>query len=87
MDDISSLFIVISSFIVLVVMPTNHIKFNPPRALTSEETQQTMQQWKINFRQYMKRDDTYRTFLNMVWNPAVVNYGLAAETTGLLLLS
>ena len=64
-------------------MPTHHIKFNPPRALTSEETQQTMQQWKINFRQYMKRDDTYRTFLNMDWNPAAANYGLVAETTGL----
>ena len=82
-DIISSLFPVISSYIALVVMPTHHIKFNPPRALTSEETQQTMQQWKINFRQYIKRDDTYRTFLNMDWNPAVDDYGLAAETTGL----
>ena len=63
-------------------MTTHHIKVNPPRALTSEETQQSMQQWKINFKQYMKRDDSYRIFLNLEWNSSRLNYGLAAEADG-----
>ena len=64
-------------------MPTNHIKFHPPRVLTSDETQQSMQQWKINFKQYMKRDDSYRTFLTREWDPTHITYGLVAEVDGL----
>ena len=62
---------------------THHIKFNPPRALTADETQQSMQQWKINFKQYMKRDDSYRTFLTKQWDPSQQNYGLEEEDAGL----
>ena len=62
---------------------THHIKFHPPRALTSDETQQMMQQWKINFKQYMKRDDSYRPFLTGEWDPSQANYALVAEEAGL----
>ena len=58
---------------------SNHLKFAPPRPLTNEETQQSMATWKVNFRQYIKRDDSYRGFLNGEWNPALPNYNLAAE--------
>ena len=43
-----------------------------------------MQRWKIGFRQYIKRDDQYRPFLNMEWNSARANYNMAGEgETGL----
>ena len=63
---------------------SSHLKFAPPRNLCSEETQLTMQRWKIGFRQYIKRDDQYRPFLNMEWNSARANYNMAGEgETGL----
>ena len=42
-----------------------------------------MQQWKINFKQYMKRDDSYRTFLSKQWDSTRLNYGFAAEADGM----
>ena len=71
MDDIFQLFFVIISLSLVVdTMTTHHLKFAPPRPLTSEETQLTMQRWKVNFKQYLKRDDTYRPFLNLAWDPS-----------------
>ena len=64
-------------------MAQSHLKFTPPRALTNEETQLTMTRWKINFKQYMKRDPSYITFLNMEWVPTAENYNLQEETEGL----
>ena len=64
-------------------MAQSHLKFTPPRALTNEETQLTMTRWKINFKQYMKRDPSYITFLNMEWVPTAENYKLQKETEGL----
>ena len=43
-----------------------------------------MQRWKVNFKQYLKRDDTYRPFLNLAWDPSRNHYNLAGEgDTGL----
>ena len=61
-----------------------HIKFAPPRPLTSEETQLTMQKWKVNFKQFIKRDSSYKGFLTAVWDSSRDNYNLRAETTGLM---
>ena len=63
----------------------SHIKVPVPRKLENKETQQSLLQWKMQFRQYMKQDDHYRTFLasDVRWRPTQNNYGFAAETTGL----
>ena len=62
-----------------------HVKVPLPRKLENKETQQSLLQWKMQFRQYMKRDDHYKTFLasDVEWNPNAVNYGFAAEAVGL----
>ena len=62
-----------------------HIKVPLPRKLENKETQQSLSQWKMQFRQYMKQDDHYRTFLSSTsrWNPNARDYGFTAETTGL----
>ena len=62
-----------------------HIKIREPRKLECKETALSIQQWKMQFKQYMKQDDTYKTFLgsNVTWNPNVQNYGFVAETRGL----
>ena len=63
-----------------------HIKFHPPRPLTDQETTHTLSQWKINFRQFCKKDDSYKYFLRseVTWNPDADNFGFRAnvgETT------
>ena len=67
-------------------MPSKHIKFHPPRPLTDQETTHTLSQWKINFRQFCKKDDSYKHFLGseVIWNPEALNYGFTVnvgETT------
>ena len=62
-----------------------HIKVPLPRKLENKETRQSLLQWKMQFRQYMKQDDHYRKFLasDTLWNPNARDYGFTAETTGL----
>ena len=60
------------------------MKVPPPRPLQNNETTHTLAQWKINFRQYCKRDDTYRLFLksSTTWNSQEVNYGFTNPING-----
>ena len=62
-----------------------HIKIREPRKLESTETALSLQQWRMQFKQYMKQDDSYKTFLasNVVWDSSRQNYGFRDETTGL----
>ena len=62
-----------------------HIKIKEPRKLECKETVLSLQQWKMQYKQYMKQDDQYKTFLgsNVVWDPNLPNYGFIAETRGL----
>ena len=57
-------------------------KIPMPRQLTNEETLETLQHWKVCFKNYWRRDDVYKTFLSstFTWDPTEVNYGLSAET-------
>ena len=63
----------------------NHVKIPLPRKLETKETMQSLQQWMMQFKQYMKQDDNYRGFLasDVVWNPAHRTYGFEAEAEGL----
>ena len=53
------------------------VKVSPPRQLVDTETTHSLTQWKINFKQYCKRDDHYRHFLSATttWDATVENYG------------
>ena len=64
---------------------STHVKIPLPRKLESKETMQSLQQWKMQFKQYMKQDDNYRCFLgsDVAWNPTHVTYGFEAEAAGL----
>ena len=46
---------------------------------------QSLQQWRMQFRQYIKQDDQYRLFLASTtqWNPTAQNCGCVDEETGL----
>ena len=60
---------------------TSKIKFHPPRPLADSETSHSLSQWKINFRQFCKKDDSYKLFLlsTTTWAPASNNYGFNAN--------
>ena len=62
-----------------------HIRVKEPRKLENAETMQSLQQWQTQFRQYVKRDDSYKKFLasDTTWNPSQTNYGFVAEQEGL----
>ena len=50
----------------LVKMTTNvisQVKVLPPRPLSSTETVHSLSQWKINFKQYCKKDEAFKFFL------------------------
>ena len=48
----------------LVEMSGKHsVKILPPRPLTSTETTHSLSQWRINFKQYCKKDETFKYFL------------------------
>ena len=55
----------------------NRIKVLPPRPLTNNESSHSLAQWKINFRQFMKKDDAYASFLKstVTWDASKENYG------------
>ena len=54
-------------------------------ACRQKETVLSLQQWRMQFKQYIKQDDHYRRFLgsNVTWDPTLANYGFLAETQGL----
>ena len=39
------------------------VKILPPRPLTATETTHSLSQWRINFKQYCKKDETFKFFL------------------------
>ena len=47
--------------------------------------QQSLDQWKMLYRQFIKKDDPYRKFLSsdIQWRPQEKNYGFVIETEGL----
>ena len=59
---------------------SGQIKVPPPRPLNNSETTHTLAQWRINFKQYCKRDESYRTFLQSTttWDSNRENYGFTA---------
>ena len=61
-----------------------HIRVQAPRKLELKESQQSLTQWKMQFRQYMKQGTSNRFFLasDTEWNPNARNYGFTAETDG-----
>ena len=58
-------------------MSKNNIKVLPPRPLTNTETTHSLSQWRINFKQYCKKDDNFKHFLNTTttWNFGAENAG------------
>ena len=44
-------------------MSKGNIKILPPRPLTNTESTHSLTQWKINFKQYCKKDESYKHFL------------------------
>ena len=62
----------------------NQVKVPPPRPLTNSETTHTLAQWRINFRQYCKKDDSYKYFLKSttVWDASKSNYGFTSAING-----
>ena len=63
---------------------STQIKVPPPRPLTNDETTHTLAQWRINYKQYCKRDDAYKPFLlaSTRWNASQENYGFVAAING-----
>ena len=55
----------------------NRIKVLPPRPLTNAETSHSLAQWKINFRQFIKKDDAFASFLksSVRWDATKAEYG------------
>ena len=45
----------------------------------------SLQQWRMQFRQYVKQDHHYKGFLNSneQWNPSAADYGFITENDGL----
>ena len=58
------------------------VKVPPPRPLTNKETTHTLAQWKINFRQYCKKDEAYKFFLktSTSWDLTRTNCGFTNST-------
>ena len=63
----------------------SHVKIPPPRQLGSTETLQSLEQWYRAFRQYYKRDSSFKIFTLSTtrWDPTATNFAFTAEETGL----
>ena len=63
----------------------SHVKVPPPRQLGSTETLQSLEQWYRAFRQYYKRDSSFKIFTLSTtrWDPTATNFAFTAEETGL----
>ena len=55
----------------------NHVKVLPPRPLQNEETVHSLAQWKVNFKQYCKKDGAFKHFLKTStnWDKSLPNAG------------
>ena len=64
-------------------MTTGHsqVKVLPPRPLSSTETVHSLAQWKINFKQYCKKDESFKYFLRSttVWDKTENNAGFTED--------
>ena len=64
-------------------MATGHsqVKVLPPRPLTSTETVHSLSQWKINFKQYCKKDESFKYFLRTTttWDKTHQNAGFVED--------
>ena len=62
-----------------------HLRVKEPRKLENKESMQSLSQWKMQFRQFIKQDDHFKSFLasDSSWDPTLVNYGFSNETDGL----
>ena len=72
----------VHSLLCLVKMSKiNTIKVLPPRPLASSETTHSLTQWKVNFRQYCKKDDNYKHFLVSTtrWDFSLPNAGFVTS--------
>ena len=60
---------------------TTFVKLPPPRQLTQSESLDSLDHWKSIFRNYFRRDSTFKQFLDTTctWDPAAANYGLEAK--------
>ena len=70
------------AFFSLVRMSSKQsVKILPPRPLTAAETTHSLSQWKINFKQYCKKDDTFKLFLLSTtrWDFSKDNAGFTAN--------
>ena len=58
-----------------------HVKVPPPRPLTDSESTHSLTQWRINFKQYCKRDEAFKLFLqsDTTWDASRENYGFEAD--------
>ena len=58
-------------------MSKGNIKILPPRPLTNTESTHSLTQWKINFKQYCKKDESYKHFLlqTTTWDFSMDNAG------------
>ena len=65
-------------------MSKSVLKVPPPRPLTNKETTHTLSQWRINFKQYCKKDDSFKPFLlgDTTWNATATNYGFTEAING-----
>ena len=57
------------------------IKIPPPRQLMQNESLDSLDHWKTNFRTFFRRDTVFKKFLvtSFHWNPSQTNYGLQAQ--------
>ena len=64
---------------------TNTAKIPPPRTLNKVETLDTLNQWKTTVRNFYRRDDLFKRFLqaNTTWDLNAANYGFDDEEEGL----
>ena len=60
---------------------TNNVKVLPPRPLQSEETVHSLAQWKVNFKQYCKKDEAFKFFLqaSTKWDKSKQHAGFTAN--------
>ena len=62
-------------------MSKGSVKILPPRQLTSTENTHSLSQWKVNFKQYCKKDETFKVFLASTtrWEFSKENAGFVAN--------
>ena len=59
-------------------MASRHVKTAPPRQLTANETLDSLDHWKTQFRQFFRHDDDYKPYFSATstWDKQAANFGL-----------